>query len=66
VRKSELEHVVRAAAEIVSDEIVVIGSQAVIGQVPDPPAPLLVSMEADVYPLRNPERAIEIDAVLGD
>jgi len=66
VRRGELEHVIRAAAEIVSDEIVVIGSQAVVGGVPDPPAPLVLSMEADVFPLHQPERAIEIDSIIGD
>ena len=27
---------------------------------------MLISMEADVYPLREPERAIEVDGALGD
>lgn len=67
MRRQDLEHLVAAAANIIGDdEFVVIGSQAVLGTVPDPPAELLVSMEADMYPLREPERAIEIDGVLGD
>lgn len=63
---AELEHVIRAAAAITDDEIVVIGSQAVLGVQEDPPAELLESMEADLYPLGTPGRAIEIDGVLGD
>ncbi len=63
---AELEHVIRAAAAITDDEIVVIGSQAVLGVQEDPPAELLESMEADLYPLGTPARAIEIDGVLGD
>ncbi len=63
---AELEHVIRAAAAITNDEIVVIGSQAVLGVREDLPAELLESMEADLYPLRTPARAIEIDGALGD
>jgi hypothetical protein len=66
VRRADIEHVVRAAADIVNDEIVVIGSQAIVVQFDDLPDSLLVSMEADVFPLRAPERAIEIDGALGD
>ena len=39
----QLEHLLRASAEIAQDEeIVVIGSQAILGQFPDAPAPLRV------------------------
>jgi hypothetical protein len=38
MKRSELEHVIRAAATIAEDdEIVVIGSQAILGQFPDEP-----------------------------
>lgn len=47
-------------------EIVVIGSQAILGTVDEPPASMLFSMEADVYPLQSPEKAIEIEGNLGD
>lgn len=57
---------VRAAAAIVDDEVVVIGSQALHGQVSSPPATLLVSRELDVYPRSAPERAEEIDGAIGD
>ncbi len=67
MRRAELEHVLRAAANVAEDEeIVVIGSQAILGQFPDAPAALLVSREADVYPRNHPERADEIDGSLGD
>ncbi|MGH3426877.1 MAG: DUF6036 family nucleotidyltransferase, partial [Mycobacteriales bacterium] len=64
--REEFEHVVRAAAAIVADEIVVIGSQAIHGQVAAPPPALLVSRELDVYPRSAPERAAEIDGAIGD
>jgi hypothetical protein len=64
--RAAFEHVIRAAAAIVEDELVVIGSQSVLGQFPDAPGGLLRSMELDVYPRTNPSRAIEIDGSLGD
>lgn len=58
---------IRAAGAIAEDrEIVVIGSQAVLGQFPDAPAALLASMEADVFPLNRPERADLIDGAIGE
>ena len=63
----ELEHIIRAAAEVVGDdELVVVGSQAILAQFPDAPEPMLVSREADVYPKNRPERADEIEGSLGD
>lgn len=50
MHRLDLEHVIRAAAEVAgSDAIVVVGSQAILAQFPDAPAELLVSQEADVY-----------------
>jgi hypothetical protein len=47
VTRAQLEHLIRAAATIADDnEIVVIGSQAVLGQFPQAPPELLVSVEA--------------------
>jgi hypothetical protein len=67
VRLDQLMHVVGAAANIVGEsEFVVIGSQAILGSHPSAPAALLMSMEADIYPLASPERADEIDGALGD
>ena len=67
MRRAELEHVIRAAAAVAEDEeIVVVGSQAILGQFPDAPDSLLISREADVYPRNHPERTDEIDGSLGD
>ena len=63
----DLEHIIRAAAEIANDdEIVVIGSQAILGSFPDAPKELLVSQEADVFPRKRPERADLIDGSIGE
>lgn len=67
MKRAELEHILRAAGTIADDtDLVVVGSQAVLGWVPDPPPALLVSMEADVYPRRHPERADLIDGSIGE
>lgn len=67
MRRRDLEHLIRAAAEIADDaEIVVIGSQAILGSFPEAPVELLVSVEADVYPKNRPERADLIDGSIGE
>jgi hypothetical protein len=42
------------------------GSQAILGQFPDAPDALLVSMEADVYPRDAPEKSDLIDGAIGE
>lgn len=65
--RAQLEHIIRAAADIADDdELIIVGSQAVLGQFPEAPADLLVSVEADVYPRNRPERADLIDASIGE
>lgn len=67
MKREQLEHVVRAAAQIADDdEIVVIGSQAILGEHPEAPPALCVSMEADVYPRNRPERWNVIDGAIGE
>ena len=52
--REQLEHLIRAAADIADDdEIVVIGSQAILGQFPSAPASMRVSVEADLFPLNH-------------
>ena len=65
--RAELEHVIRAAGAIADvEDLVVIGSQAVLGEFPNAPAELLVSNEADVFPFRSPERSDLIDSTIGE
>ena len=67
MQRSELEHLIRASGEIAGDdEIIIIGSQAILGQFPDAPVRLLSSMEADVYPKNRPEKADEVDGAIGE
>ena len=62
-----LEHVIRAAGTIADDpDIIVVGSQSVLGQFPDARSELLVSVKADVYPKNRPDRSDLIDGSIGE
>jgi hypothetical protein len=63
----EMEHVIRAAAMIADDnELIVIGSQALLAEHAEAPAEVLVSRELDLYPRNYPERADLIDGSIGE
>lgn len=47
-------------------EMVVIGSQSLLASHPDAPEDLLRSMEVDLYPLEEPEKADLIDGSIGE
>jgi hypothetical protein len=65
--RDQLEHLIRAAAVIADDDtIVVIGSQAILGQFPDAPESMRASVEADLFPLHHPERAEVIEGSIGE
>ncbi|HEY0941651.1 MAG TPA: DUF6036 family nucleotidyltransferase [Steroidobacter sp.] len=67
MKRSELEHLIRAAGSIANDaEIVVIGSQSILGQFPNAPAALLVSAEADLFPKNHPQLSDLIDCSIGE
>lgn len=67
MNRSQLEHVIRAASSIADDpEIVIVGSQAILGCYPRAPAALCVSEDADVYPRNHPERAELVDGAIGE
>ena len=68
--REELEHIIRASADITDQyEFVIIGSQSMlgpVGPVPNPEAMFTVSMEADIYPKDAPELADKIDGAIGE
>lgn len=67
MRRYELEHIIRAASAITQQtEFVIVGSQAILGKFPHAKSELLVSMEADIFPLKHPELAEEIDGTIGE
>jgi hypothetical protein len=65
--RAQLEHIIRAAGTIAdTEDLIVIGSQAVLGEFPDAPQELLVSNEADVFPRGDPGRSDLIDGTIGE
>jgi hypothetical protein len=67
VRRCDLEHIIRAAGAISGDhQIVVIGSQSILGQFPEAPAMLLRSAEADVFPANRLDASDLIDGAIGE
>jgi hypothetical protein len=67
MKRYELEHIIRAASGITNQsDIVVVGSQAILAQFPNAHPGLLVSMEADVFPLHRPELSIQIEGAIGE
>ena len=65
--RPQLEYIIRAAAGITgASEFVIVGSQSVLGQFPQAPDELLVSIEADVFSLRDPADNDLIDGSIGE
>jgi hypothetical protein len=67
MNRASLEHVLRAAASASGErDFVVIGSQAVLGQFPDAPSDLLVSLDVDLYPRHAPEKSDLVEGAIGE
>lgn len=68
MNRSQLEHIIRAAAANAdTTDVVIIGSQALLGSCADPASEVLTrSMEADVFPRYDPDRAVLIDGAIGE
>lgn len=67
MKRSELEHLIRAASAITQeDEFIIIGTGAILGKAPDAPRSLRQSEEADMYPKRTPALAELIDGTIGE
>jgi hypothetical protein len=67
MNRQQLEHLIRAAGEIANDdELIIIGSQAILGQYPDAPEALRMSMEADIIPKNDPSKWNVIDGCIGE
>jgi hypothetical protein len=63
----ELEHAIRASCDVAQDdEVIVFGSQAILGQFPDAHEDLRQSAEADIMPKNRPERTDAIDGAIGE
>jgi hypothetical protein len=66
MRYDQLEHAIRAACEVSGDtELLIFGSQSILGTFPDAPADLRASIEVDVQSKNRPEMTDYIDGALG-
>ena len=66
MKRNELAHVLRASSAISNEtSFVLVGSQAVLLLLEQPPTALLVSTEIDLYPALHPEKADLIDGAIG-
>jgi hypothetical protein len=65
--RRQLEHVLRASGSLTGcRDLIVVGSQAILGPHPDAPEELLRSMAVDLYPRDAPELADLIDGSIGE
>ena len=65
--RDELEHIIRASADVTDQyEFIIVGSQSILGPIPNPPEVFTMSAEADIYPLQAPDLADRIDGAIGE
>lgn len=70
MKRNDLEHLLRAAGRVIgADQIIVVGSQAILATIPEfmLPAEATMSVEADLIPLDGTEAlADQIDGAIGE
>ena len=67
VKRSQIEHIIRSATNIGDvHEIIIIGSQSILGKFPNPPQPLDQSMEVDIIVPGHPHISEIIDGAIGE
>jgi hypothetical protein len=67
MNRLQLEHIIRAAGDISEDdEIIVLGSMAILAQFPDASPELLYSIEADIFPKNKIDLAQVVDGCIGE
>ena len=65
--RDQLEHAIRAACDVADDtELLIFGSQAILGEHPSAPPGLRASIEVDVQPLNKPQAIEAIEGALGE
>jgi hypothetical protein len=67
VNREDLEHIIRASGDVTNRfEFIIVGSQSILGSIPNPHQVFTMSAEADIYPLDAPELAEQIDGAIGE
>ncbi len=65
--REQLEHAIRAACRVSGDtDLLIFGSQAILGTFPDAPGHLRASIEVDIQAKNVPEATDMIDGALGE
>ena len=65
--RDQLKHAIRAACQVAKDsEVLVFGSQAILGSYPDAPESLRTSIEVDIQPRNQPDNTDLVDGSLGE
>jgi hypothetical protein len=65
--RSQLEHAIRAACDIADDtEVIIFGSQAILGTYANPPESITASIEVDLQPKNKPANTDLVDGALGE
>lgn len=65
--REELEHIIRASADVTDQyEFMIVGSQSILGSFPHPESIFTMSAEADIYPLHEPALAEKIEGAIGE
>tara|TARA_R100001143_G_scaffold63512_1_gene71138 strand:- start:20979 stop:21509 length:531 start_codon:yes stop_codon:yes gene_type:complete len=67
MNREQLEHAIRAACDVSGDdELIIFGSQAILGEYPQAHEELRRSIEVDLTPKNKPETVDKIDGALGE
>lgn len=67
MQKKDLEHLIRAAADVTNQyEFIIVGSQSILGTFDFPPEACVTSNEADIYPLNDETLSDKIDGAIGE
>jgi hypothetical protein len=65
--REQLEHIIRASGSITDEKVLLIlGSQSILGAIPEPPPELCLSTEADICPIRTPDKIDLISGSIGE
>jgi hypothetical protein len=65
--RRQLEHIIGAAGSITDERVIlVLGSQSILGSGENVSEKLLLSMEADVFPIKAPDKTELIDGSIGE
>ena len=66
MRFDQLEHAIRAACDVAEDtELLIFGSQAILGSFHNAPESLRASVAVDIQPKNRIERTVFVDGALG-